>query len=130
MLGSGGCLSAARRPANPTAHLAEDVLRLVIIADLILQSNLLSLSVVEVLLKHLGLNLAAAGVHLRLKRLELLRDDIRLILDGQVDLIKSLNRIDGVGVVLLRQQVGLLIDQAGSFIVVALRAKAAGTAGC
>ncbi|MBQ1340883.1 MAG: hypothetical protein IIY33_00230, partial [Erysipelotrichaceae bacterium] len=106
-LGSGGSLGAATGPTNPTSGLPKNILALLEVTNLILKSNLLSIRVCQTILQHLCLNLAAAGIKLRLKGLQLLTENICLVLNRQINLVESLDRIDFIGLILLHKSICL-----------------------
>lgn len=99
-------LGAGGRPSNKPAELPQKVLALSCIRDVRPRSEQITLSRLELILEHLGLDVAAALVKTIAKIGDLLANGV-----------EALNRIDQIGAVLLEHRIGLGIDQLSSFVV-------------
>lgn len=104
---SGGGLRTGTGPGNPSAHGAEQGLRLIAIIQLILETDLVGASLIKLLLKHLGLDLATAGLHLKAK-----------LIDPLTQIIEALDQVDLSGIVLILKECSLVSNSADSTEIV------------
>ena len=84
--GPGSGLRTTAKPCNPAPRLAQDVLALLEVADIVAERNVGSTLVLVPVLKHLGLDVAAAGSQLRIQCLNLPGQHVGLILEIQIHL--------------------------------------------